>query len=128
MTIFGKSLSAYFAFQKTIVILIVLVGFARLALSMAGVPVSSVKWVSLTLMAAVGLIYCAIQVPRTGFGSYTHLLPLFVIQAGIGNLIVALSIMLAMATGTDNIYSLPEYSGGADGRHGFTWGPILCSA
>ncbi len=114
MTIFGKSVSEYFAFQKAIVILIILVGIGRLTLSLAGFPSSSVKWISLTAMGLLGLVYCAIQVPRNG--GYKHLLPLFVMQAGAGNIIVAGSI--ALATGTDNIYTLPEYSGGTDGK---TW-------
>ena len=118
MTIFGKSVSEYFAFQKAIVILIILVGLGRLTLSLAGFPTSIVKWISLTAMALVGIVYCAIQVPRTGFGGYKHLLPLFVVQAGIGNIIIAGGIALAIATGADNIYSLPEYGGGTDGR---TW-------
>src|SRR5213594_1867819 len=118
MTIFGKSVSEYFEFQKAIVILIVLVALGRLTLSLAGLPTSSVKWISVTTMGLLGLVYCAIQVPRSGFGGYKHLLPLIVMQAATGNLIVAASIALAIATGTDNIYSLPEYSGGADGK---TW-------
>lgn len=118
MKIFGKSVSEYFAFQKPIVILIVLVGLGRLGLSLAGFPISIVKWISLSLMALVGVVYCAIQVPRTGFGGYKHLLPLFVMQAGLGNLIVAGGIVLAILTGADNIYSVPEYAGGVDGK---TW-------
>lgn len=116
MKIFGKSVTEYVRFQKVLLILIIAVGVARLALSLAGVPTPIVKWISLSGLAVVGLIYCAVQVPRTGFGGYKHLLPLFVMQAGIGNIIVAGSIILAMAMGTDNIYSLPEYSGGMDGK------------
>jgi|SRR3990172_662351 len=118
MTIIGKSVSEYFAFQKAIIILIILVGLGRLALFLAGAPTSIVKWISLSAMALVGILYCGIQVPRTGFGGYKHLFPLFVMQAGIGNIIVAAGIVLAIVTGADNIYSLPEYSGGADGK---TW-------
>src|SRR5262245_53341792 len=74
MKIFGKSGSEYFAFQKAIVILIVVVGLARLGMSLAGFPISTVKWISLTAVAMVGIVYCAVQVPRTGFGGYKHLL------------------------------------------------------
>jgi hypothetical protein len=118
MTMFGKSVSEYYTFQKAIIILIILVGLGRLALSLAGVPTSITKWISLNAMALAGILYCGIQVPRTGFGGYKHLIPLFVMQAGIGNIIVAAGIVLAIMTGADNIYSLPEYSGGTDGK---TW-------
>jgi hypothetical protein len=118
MKIFGKPLSEYFAFQSWFIVLIVVVGVARLALSLAGVPASSVKWVSMSALALAGVVYCAVQVPRTGFGGYRHLLPLYAMQAGVANLISAAAIVLAIFTGTDNIYTAPEYSGGGDGK---TW-------
>src|SRR5262245_60947911 len=111
MTILGKTPSEYFAFQKVIMILIIAVGLGRLGLSLAGFPVSTVRWLSLTALALVGIVYCGVMVPRTGFGGYKHLLPLFVMQAGTANLIIAGAIALAAITGTDNIYSAPEYSG-----------------
>jgi len=119
MKIFGKSGSEYFAFQKAIVILIVVVGLLRLAMSLAGLPVATVKWISLTAVAMVGIIYCAVQVPRTGFGGYKHLLPLFFIQSMLGNIIIAGGIALAAITGRDNIYSIPEYSGPLAGNPWF---------
>jgi hypothetical protein len=129
----GKSVSEYFAFQRVILILILVVGFTRLGLSLAGVPTSTVKWISLTALALVGIIYCGIEVPRTGFGGYKHLLPLYLIQAGLANLIIAGGIALSAATGTPNIYSAPEYSAVANpwlhavGHliDGFIVGPLL---
>jgi hypothetical protein len=111
MKIFGKTLSEYFNFQRVIMILIILVGLGRLVLSLAGLPLTSVRWLSLTALSVIGILYCAIQVPRTGFGSYRHLLPLFVMQAGAANLIIAGGILLSIVTGKPNIYSVPEYSG-----------------
>jgi hypothetical protein len=116
MKIFGKTLSEYFHFQRVIMTLIILVGLGRLVLSLAGLPVTSVRWLSLTALAVIGILYCAIQVPRTGFGSYRHLLPLFVMQAGVANLIIAGGIVLSIVTGEPNIYSVPEYSGIVVGR------------
>ena len=111
MKVFGKPAPEYFAFQKAIMILIVVVGLGRLGLSLAGVPISIVKWVSLTLVSVIGIFYCAVQVPRKGFGGYKHLLPLFLMQALTANIIIAGGIALAALTGSDNIYSVPEYSG-----------------
>jgi len=118
MKVFGKSLSEYVAFQKWILGLIAVVGVGRLALSLAGLPNSEVRWLSGTVAGILGLVYCAVRVPATGFGSYKHLLPLVVMQSALGNGISAAAILIAMATGTDNIYSAPEYSGGGDGK---TW-------
>ena len=111
MRVFDKTLSEYFAFQCTMMILILAVGFVRLFSSLAGVSDSVVKWFSLTGLAIVGILYCAIKVPRTGFGGYKHLLPLYVMQAGTANLIIAGGIALSAITGKENIFSKPEYSG-----------------
>jgi hypothetical protein len=125
MTFMNKPLSAYIQFQKRILILILVVGFLRLALSLAGVPNSTVKWLSVTAVAMIGIIYCAIKVPRTGFGTYRHLFPLYWVQAVIGNSIICGAIVLAILTGTDNIYSVPEYSPTGDGR---TWFHVMAHA
>ena len=95
MQIMGKSVSEYFAFQRVIMVLILVVGITRLALSLAGFPTSTVKWISLTALALVGVVYCAIEVPRTGFGGYKHLLPLYLMQAGVANLSIAGAIVLS---------------------------------
>jgi hypothetical protein len=121
MRIFGKSLSEYVGFQKVILWLIVIVGIGRLALSLAGVPNSSAKWLSITAVIVVGAVYCTIKVHATEFGSYKHLLPLLVIQGALSQLIVAASIVLAILTNKDNIFSAPEYSGGGEGKN---WGHV----
>src|SRR5262245_28130790 len=110
MTLMNKPVSDYFRFQTPILVLILVVGFLRLALSLAGVPNSTVKWLSVTGVAMIGIIYCAIKVPRTGFGTYRHLFPLYWVQASIANFIIAGGIALAAVTGTSNIYSADEYS------------------
>lgn len=125
MKVFGKSVAEYFAFQKAIMILIVVVGLARLGLSIGGFPTSLVEWFSLTAVAVVGVIYCGVQVPRTGFGGYKHLLPLFFMQSLTGNLIISGSIALAAITGRDNIYSMPEHSGPLAGNPWFHAGGHL---
>ncbi len=118
MTIFGKQVSEYVAFQKGILWLIVIVAAARLGLSLAGVPNSTAKWLSVTGVALLGLIYYAIRVHTTGFGSYKQLLPLLTIQNLLAHVLIAAAIVLAIITGRDNIYSAPEFSGGSDGK---TW-------
>lgn len=50
MKIFGKCLSEYVSFEKGFLILVLVVGLARLGLSMAGVPNASVKFVSLSVL------------------------------------------------------------------------------
>jgi hypothetical protein len=80
MKIFGKSLSDYVSFEKEFLILILAVGLARLILSLAGVPNSAVKFVSLTALTLVGLLYYSGRVYTSGFGSYKQLLPVLALQ------------------------------------------------
>jgi small basic protein len=128
MTIFGKRVSEYVAFQKGILWLIVIVGLARLGFSLAGVPNSSVKLLSVTVVAILGSIYYAIRVHTTGFGSYKQLLPLLAIQSFLVNVISAAAIALAIFTAKENIFTAPEYSGGNDGKTWFHAGAHLIFA
>lgn len=118
MTIFGKTLSEYLAFQKLILLLIVAVGLGRLFLSLGGVPDSTTKWLSISVVSLIGLLYYSIRVHTAGFGSYKQLLPLVFIQSVIAQAIVIAGIIIAIFTGKDNVFSAPEFSGGSDGK---TW-------
>ena len=115
---FGKTLAEYLRFQRVILALIVLAFVARLALSMAGVASTTARWSSVTVVLLVGMVYYGVAVYRKGFGSYKQLYPLMLIQGIVGEGLVALGIVLAILTGRDNIYTVPEYSGGGDGK---TW-------
>jgi hypothetical protein len=118
MTIFGKRLSEYFAFCKPILGLILVVGIARLALSLGGVPNSTARWLSITAVIWIGVLYYAIRVHTSGFGSYKQLLPIYVLMSLAAQAIIVPGIILAIFTGRDNIYSVPEYAFGSDGK---TW-------
>ncbi len=117
MKIFGKSLSEYVSFAKVILAVIVLVGGLRLVLSLAGVSNDTVSWFSMSVVALLGAVYFGVQVTKTGFGGYRHLLPLMVLQGGISNAIAALGVALAITTGRNNIFTAPEYSGGDVGNN-----------
>jgi len=116
--IFGKKLSDYLRFQQVILGLILAVGLARLALSLAGMPNSTTKWLSITVVSLVGLLYYGVRVHSTGFGSYKQLLPLIFNQTVLGNVISIIGIVIGILTGHDNVFTAPEYSGGGDGK---TW-------
>jgi hypothetical protein len=63
------------------------------------------------------MVYYAIRVHTTGFGSYKQLIPLMFIQSVLAQGIVILGIIIAIFTGKDNVFSTPEYSGGTDGKN-----------
>jgi hypothetical protein len=118
MTIFGKRLSEYIAFSKPFLGLILVVGIARLALSLSGVPNSIAKWLSITAVMWIGVLYYSIRLHTSGFGSYKHLLPICILQSCVAQVIIVPAIVMAILTGNDNIYSAPEFSFGRDGK---TW-------
>jgi uncharacterized membrane protein len=116
--IFGKKLSDYIRFQQVILGLILVVGLARLALSLAGLPNSTTRWLSITVLSLLGVFYYGVRVHTSGFGSYKQLLPLLFNQAVLGNLISIIGVVIGIVTGHDNVFTAPEYSGGQDGK---TW-------
>jgi hypothetical protein len=114
--IFGKPLSEYIRFQRVFLIVIVVVGLARLFASLAGMPNSTVRFLSITVVGLVGIFYYGIRVHTTGFGSYKQLLPLIVIQNVVTHSLIIAAIVLARLTNHVNIYSAPEYGGNAGAR------------
>jgi len=109
--IFGKPLSEYVRFQRIILGLILVVGLARLFLSLAGVSNDVVKFFSMTVVGIAGVFYYGIRVPTTGFGSYKHLLPLLFIQSVLANTIAIVGILIARFTHRANVFTAPEFGG-----------------
>ena len=110
---FGKRVSQYLAFQKTFLILIAAVGLARLGLSLAGLPNSTTRWLSMNVVAWAAVFYYGVAVHTRGFGSYKQLLPLGLFQTIVMQAIAVIGILLAIA-GYSNVFAAPEYSfGGA---------------
>jgi hypothetical protein len=77
---------------------------------MAGVPNATVKFVSLSVLLLLGLIYYSVRVHTSGFGSYKQLLPVLALPVILANLMIVSAITLAIEIGKNNIFSAPEYS------------------
>ena len=72
----------------------------------------------MTALAWIAVFYFAVRVHTSGFGTYRHLLPIFAILNLTAQTIAIAGILIAILTGTNNIFSAPEYAFGADGK---TW-------
>ncbi len=105
---FGKPLSYYLGAQAPALIAILVVFFIRLVMSMAGVPDSAGKILSITLVLFLALPYYALVAKREGLG-FKHLYAMCFIQGVYSQTLVALAIALAILTGHDNIYTIPEF-------------------
>jgi hypothetical protein len=128
---FGKKLGEYILFLRWILALIAVVFVSRLAVGLAGSSFSQTRWISINIVLLLGLVYCSVAVHTSGFGSYKQLLGLLIVQTVFAHLLIASGILLGMVTGTPNIYTTPEVSGGGDGAtlihvvaHGLA-GPLL---
>jgi hypothetical protein len=134
--IFGKRLSEYVAFEKGVLALIAVVGIVKLALSLAGVPDATTRYVSITVVGIAAAAYLGIVTHTKGFGSYRQLLPLMVIIGIVSNTIVVAGILISAATGKANIFTANEYGGGLSlpihiGGHvvgGMIIGPLMAWA
>jgi EamA domain-containing membrane protein RarD len=118
MRIFGKGLSEYVAFSKWFIVLIAVVGVARLALSLGGASWETVRWISMNAVLWIGVVYLSIRAHTTGFGTYRHLKGVLALPNLTGQGIAIVAIAIAIFTGTDNAFSVPEAAFGADGK---TW-------
>src|SRR5262249_10232740 len=87
---------------------------------LAGLPDSTVTFLSMTVVGWVAVLYYGAAVHTRGFGSYRHLLPLLFFQVVVVQSIAVLGILLAIA-GLPNIYAAPEYSGPPFARSASQW-------
>lgn len=107
---FGKSFAEYVRFQSPVLIAMAIVGLLRLILSIAGLPDSMVKFLSVSAVGFAGIVYYGVRVRPSGFGSYRHLLALVFIQGLVANGVAVVGIGLAVM-GLPNIYDVPEFRG-----------------
>jgi hypothetical protein len=114
---FGKKLSEYVRFERVILILIAVAFISRLVVGMSGVEIAKARWVSINIVLLLGLIYCAVNVHLSGFGSYKQLLGLLFIQTGFAHILIACAILMAVVSGVDNIYTNPEFFNHQNGRN-----------
>jgi hypothetical protein len=117
MRIFGKPAAEYFSIAKGLTILVAIVGCTRLALSLAGVPNPATRWISMSVVMWAGVLYLAIRVQKSGFGSYRHLLPVVAIPNLATQLVSFAAIVIGILTGVDNVFTAPEAAFGGDGRN-----------
>ncbi len=122
MIVFGKRLADYTSFAKLFLILIPVIGVARLSLSLGGIPNSTVRWLSMTVAVWIGVIYYSIRIHTSGFGSYKQLFPVIASLNLAAQVIAITAIAIAIFSGNNNVFSSPEFAFGTDGK---TWTHLL---
>jgi hypothetical protein len=119
MKIFGKPLTEYIRFERYYLLLILVVGLARLGLSLARIPNSVDKYLSVTVLELLGFLLFSVIVYTSGFGSYLQLYPVLLLQWIVAQAIIIAGIVISIVTNEDNIFSAPEFSPGK--QSGRTW-------
>ena len=105
---FGKPMAYYLRLQAPALIAITVVFIVRLAMSRGGIPDSAGKILSITFILILALPYYALLAKREGL-TFKHLYAMGFIQGVFSQTLVALAIVLAIVTGHDNIYTIPEF-------------------
>lgn len=121
MTIFGKPAGEYVAFSRWLIILVLVVGVVRLVLSLTGTPNSEARWLSMTAVMWIGVIYYSVRVHTSGFGSYKNLLGVVLFPNLVAQAIAIVGIVTSIVTGQANIFSAPEFAFGGPGD---TWAHV----
>ena len=108
---FGKPVREYLALQKWWLVALAVVGLLRIALSLGGLPDSTVRWASTNVVGFAAAVYYGVAGYRRGY-LYKQLLPLTFFHAVVFHALAVTGILLTIA-GFPNIYAAPEYSGPA---------------
>ena len=110
MPLFGMTLNDYLGYAKFVIIVTVAVGVVRLALSLADAG-SIAVWFSLNVVGLLAMIYFAVSVHTSGFGSYKQLLVLLLIQGVVSQVTIGLGVAVTPLTGIETVYSQAEMAG-----------------
>jgi small basic protein len=111
---FGKTLAYYLGLQAPALLAILVVFVIRLLMSAVGVPDSAGKVLSITAVLFLALPYYALRAKREGL-TFKHLYVMCFVQGVFSQTLVALAIVLAIFTGHDNIYTIPEFYAASSG-------------
>jgi hypothetical protein len=118
----AKKASDYVSFHWGILALILLAALGRLTASLAGAPPSQARWLSATAMLLAGAVWAGWRVQRAGFGAFKELYLLLLVQGLAAHPVASLGIAIGVLTGTDNVYTVPEFASPFGAR---TWGHAL---
>jgi len=76
-----------------------------------------VRLFSVTGAYALAILLAAVLIHTRGFGSYTNVVAASVLLVAWGQLLIVLAIVFAVLTGTNNIFTAPQYSFPRDDSH-----------
>jgi hypothetical protein len=82
----------------------------RLLLAAAGASLSVSRVFSVTTASAMAVFLAVLLIHFHGFGGYTNVVTTSLLLNAWSQILIVVAILFAVATGTENIYTLPEFS------------------
>ena len=118
MKIGGHSLGEHLRLLGPLFVFIAGVWVIRLLLHQMAVLHALVHVLSITVATAIALLFAVILIHVRRFGGYPSVVVATVLVVSWAQLLIVLAIIFSVATGTENIFTLPEFSiPGDDPRH-----------
>ena len=87
-----------------------LVWLLRLLLAAFGVSLAVTRIFSVTAASAVAVFLAVLLIHFHGFGGYTNVVTTSLLLNAWSQILIVIAILFAVATGTENVYTLPEFS------------------
>jgi len=89
---------------------LLVVWLLRLLLAAAGASLSVARVFSVTTASAVAVFLAVLLIHFHGFGGYTNVVATSLLLNAWSQILIVSAILFAVATGTENVYTLPEFS------------------
>jgi hypothetical protein len=89
---------------------LLVVWLLRLLLAAAGASLSVSRVFSVTTASAVAVFLAVLLIHFHGFGGYTNVVTTSLLLNAWSQILIVIAILVAVVTGTENIYTLPEFS------------------
>jgi len=89
---------------------LLVVWLLRLLLAAAGASLSVSRVFSVTTASAVAVFLAVLLIHFHRFGGYTNVVTTSLLLNAWSQMLIVIAILFAVATGTENVYTLPEFS------------------
>jgi hypothetical protein len=117
MSICGRGLGDHIRLLAPLFVLIFAVWTLRWTLHAAGVPLEVVRLCSVTGGTSLAILIAVWRIHTRGFGSYPNVAVATLLLVLFAQLLITMSVLFAVATGINNVFTLPEYSPPDDPNH-----------
>lgn len=118
MTISGKSLGDHIRLLTPLFGLIAAIWVLRGSLYQLGMPLTFVRYLSITAVVPIAILLAAFLIHRKRFGGYSNVVLAAVLLVLWSQVLIVAAICFAVLSGIENVYTLPEFSAlGVDPNH-----------